>query len=148
MTTNAELLNELGVKLTEMDYQLGAATERLGVGDINGGQFHVSKAHAMLGVSGKALADLAKAILGASVPPPIPEPELKFNGPVSPNGLNSLDFAYYQKQGMGMRVNQVINGTLSELNNWIGRVYEDSKKYQAEPFRTELDNYNGPLKGL
>ena len=81
MSTNAELLDACGTKLSAMDAHLGRATERMGVKDYPEAQKSISAAHALLGPAGAALAEVARGVLGppATQPPALgrfiyPEP--------------------------------------------------------------------------
>ena len=88
--TNAEYLNECGVKLSAMDAFLAKATERLTVGDTDAAQQAITAAHALLGPAGLALAWVAYSVIGAPAPGPIVAPPV--NVPTTPSDPFGVGF--------------------------------------------------------
>jgi hypothetical protein len=146
MPSNDFLLNECGVKLSAMDAHLAAATERLGVGDITRAQVEVSAAHALLGPAGKALADVAKAVLAPAEPAPEPmtpgqPPMPMLPGQVAIEYLTEDDRLYLANEsGVGPKV----YGTQAQIN----RLINDYNQSGGFKFRAgfRVQDYTGPLK--
>lgn len=77
--TNAELFNESGIRLTQMDKLLAEATARNKDAAV---QVPLSAAHKLVGENGKALADLYTQVMTTPIviPPVVPVPVLPTSG--------------------------------------------------------------------
>lgn len=82
---NAQLLNEAGTALSEMDAHLAAATERMAVKDYASSQKEISAAHTLLGTAGAALGRVADAVLAPVISKPVTEVPIATAGNFDPN---------------------------------------------------------------
>jgi hypothetical protein len=148
-----QLCTDMDALLGKQDAHLGAATERLGVGDITRAQKEVSAAHALLGQISVALAAVAAEDAKPVTPPPVEPPAENTPGqppmPMLPGQtpieqLTTDDKLYLANvSGVGPKVygtQDQINVIINQYNS-NGGIY-----YEADWYPDRQNAYNGPLK--